>query len=66
MSKYACRLCGKTALEIGGYLTRVNEKGVDGIWECRPNCKADLPPDTRLLLAIEGEPEAKAGKEKKE
>lgn len=50
-----CRICGKTALEIGGYLQRVNEKGVPGIWECRPNCSADLPQDTRLLLAIEGD-----------
>lgn len=51
-----CRLCGKGPLEIGGYLTRVNEKGVEGIWECRPSCDADLPPDTRLLMALEIEP----------
>lgn len=50
-----CRRCNKTAHEIGGYLTRVNEKGVPGVWECLPTCGADLPPDTRVLLAIEGE-----------
>lgn len=53
-----CRKCNRSAHEIGGYLARVNEKGVPGIWECRPNCEADLPQDTRLLMAIEGEPEA--------
>jgi len=58
-----CRLCGKGAQEIGGYLHRVNEKGVIGIWECRPNCHADLPFETNLLLAIAAEddvPEAPA------
>lgn len=49
-----CRLCGKTAHEIKGYLHRVNEKGVTGIWECRPSCDAALSPDDRLLAAIEG------------
>ena len=50
-----CRLCGKNALEIGGYLTRVNPTGEAGIWECRPSCEADLPPETKLLMALEGE-----------
>jgi hypothetical protein len=53
-----CRLCGKSLPEIGGYLARVNPKGeVPAVWECRPNCSADLPQETALLLAIEGEPE---------
>lgn len=45
----------KSAQEIGGYLTRVNEKGVLGIWECRPTCDADLPFETNILMALEGE-----------
>lgn len=52
-----CRLCGNGIEEIGGYLHRVNEKGVPCIWECRPTCKADLPQDTNLLLALECGPE---------
>lgn len=50
-----CQLCGKSAQEIGGYLTRVNEKGVPGIWECRPNCAAELMDDDKFLAAINGE-----------
>lgn len=56
-----CRLCGKSAQEIGGYLTRVNEKGVTGIWECRPTCDADLPFETNILMALEGEETPKLG-----
>jgi len=51
-----CRLCGKPAHEIKGWLARVNEKGVDGIWECRPSCDANLTQDEALLAAIEGDP----------
>lgn len=51
--KLCCRLCGKTAQEIGGYLHRVNEKGVDGIWECRPSCDSKMDDDARLLAALE-------------
>lgn len=50
-----CRLCGKNALEIGGFLARVNPKGEAGIWECRPSCGADLPQETKILMAIEGD-----------
>ena len=53
-----CRKCGNSAQQCKGYLARVNEKGVPGVWECRPSCDADLPPDVRVLLAVEGEPEA--------
>ena len=59
-----CRLCGKKIDQIGGYLHRVNPKGVEGIWECRPTCNADLPQETNLLLAIVGEPDAALHKEK--
>lgn len=50
-----CRLCGKDATEIRGYLARVNELGVDGVWECRPSCDADLSDEERIIAAIEGE-----------
>jgi len=48
-----CRKCKRTVHQIGGYLTRVNETGVEGIWECRPSCEADLPAETRLMLALD-------------
>lgn len=48
-----CRKCNKGPNEIGGYLERVNAKGQPGIWQCAPNCDADMPPDERLLSAIE-------------
>jgi hypothetical protein len=57
MSGITCQKCGSDAAQCKGYLQRVNEKGVPGIFECRPVCGADLPQDTRVLLAIEGEPE---------
>lgn len=50
-----CRLCGKGPNEIRGYLARVNEFGVPGIWECRPSCNADLSQEERVIAAIEGE-----------
>jgi hypothetical protein len=49
-----CRLCGKTANETKAVLVRVNEKGVTGIWECRPICGTGLPDDERILAAIDG------------
>lgn len=48
-----CRLCKKGAQEIGGYLTRVNEKGVEGIWECRPSCEAQQSFEENLIAAID-------------
>jgi len=48
-----CQLCGKSIQEIGGYLHRVNEKGVPGIWECRPSCNVKLTQEENLLLALE-------------
>lgn len=53
MTDLVCRKCGVGLHECGGYLTRVNEKGVSGIWECRPVCGADMPRDTALIMAIE-------------
>lgn len=51
-----CRLCGKGPFECGGFLHRVNEKGVKGIWECRPSCSAKMTSDEALIAAIEGSP----------
>lgn len=60
---YKCRLCGKGLDDLrGAYLTRVNEKGVPGIWECRPMCEADLPQETLLIMAIQTD--AEIGKSK--
>lgn len=55
--KMKCRLCGRSATEIRGYLKRMNEKGVKGIWECRPSCDADLTSDERVIAAIEDDDE---------
>lgn len=56
-----CRICNKEHWQIGGYLERVNEKGVDGIWECRPSCNADLPQETNLLMALDSSAPPKKG-----
>lgn len=56
MNFIGCRLCCKTIHELmGAYLIRINEKGMPGVWECRPMCGSDLPQDTLLLMAIEGD-----------
>lgn len=49
-----CRLCKRGANQIKGVLVRVNEKGVTGIWECRPICGAELDFEERLIAAIDG------------
>lgn len=53
-----CRICGKSAHNIGGYLARANEKGIVGIWECRPSCDAKLTNEEALIAAIEGPDES--------
>jgi hypothetical protein len=50
-----CRKCGKNQHEIKGWLERVNELGVNGIFECRPSCEANLSPDERVVGAIDSE-----------
>lgn len=50
----ACRLCGKNAIQCGGWLERVNEKGVLGVWECRPACDVSLSSESKLLGSILG------------
>lgn len=57
-----CRLCGVLGGEVKGVvLQRVNEKGVEGIWECRPICGAQMRQEDALIAAIDGvfEPEDK-------
>jgi hypothetical protein len=50
-----CRLCGVKGSEARGVvLQRVNEKGVEGIWECRPLCGAKMSDPDVLQAAIEG------------
>lgn len=49
-----CRKCGKGIADIQGWLERVNEKGVPGIWECRPTCGSVLSNEDRIIGAIEG------------
>lgn len=53
-----CRKCGATPND-GVWLERVNEKGIPGIWECRPDCSTRLPQDELLIAAIKGEEDAK-------
>jgi len=48
-----CRICGATPHTCKGWLERQNEKGVDGIFECRPACGVGLGPDDRVLGALE-------------
>ena len=54
MNHLNCRKCGANQFTCGGYLQRVNDTGVDGIWECRPSCHAQMTDIERLLAAIEG------------
>ena len=49
-----CRLCGRGPFAVKGWLQRMNKKGVEGIYECRPGCDARLTPDQAVLGAIEG------------
>ena len=56
----SCRKCGATPPMDKVCLIRVNELGVDGIWECRPTCGPRLSCEERLLLAIEAPDESPA------
>lgn len=52
-----CRKCGKSAFEIGNkYLARINPKGQEGVWECRPSCWVEYKDkDQAVISAILGE-----------
>lgn len=58
-----CRLCGARPGQAS-ILTRVNELGVEGIWECRPACGVKIPEGEALMLAIKGEPKEDIGDRK--
>ncbi len=49
-----CIKCGKSIFEVGGFLTRANDKGGNGIWECSPSCDAELTQEQAVLAAVEG------------
>lgn len=52
-----CRLCGRTVFQLpsGLFLTRVNRKGVAGVFECRPSCGRPFKNhDAAVLAAITG------------
>ena len=49
-----CRLCKRTPNEVKGILHRVNEKGVEGVWECRPICGAEMSQSDAVVAAVEG------------
>lgn len=49
-----CRKCGATPNDPPYRLDRVNEKGVPGIWECRPACGAKQTQEEALIGAING------------
>lgn len=53
--KTQCRLCGKNIMAVNGWLQRVNEKGVPGIWECRPSCDTNITKEDALIQVITGE-----------
>lgn len=56
MNTLVCRLCGKNCRQCDGYLKRVNQKGVDGIWECRPDCNTVIKADDAVIAAIDDKP----------
>lgn len=49
-----CRRCGKGPNEVRAVLQRVNSKGVEGIWECRPICGAQMSDEDAVDAAIKG------------
>lgn len=56
-SEIKCQLCDKGINECGGWLERVNEKGVPGVYECRPSCTAVMNRDEAVVNAVKGEEE---------
>lgn len=56
MKDIRCRKCGKNAMEISGYLGRVNPKGeVPIVMECKPSCDAKMTKEEALIAAISGD-----------
>ena len=48
-----CNKCGAPAWTPGKLMIRVNETGVDGIFECRPSCDHAMTKEQALLKALE-------------
>lgn len=48
-----CNKCGAPAWTPGKYMIRVNEVGVDGVFECRPNCGHEMSQEDALLRALD-------------
>ena len=47
-----CRKCEANPAKQSVCLVRVNELGVDGLWECAPRCNSGLSQEESLLTAI--------------
>ena len=50
-----CRKCKSStdeASDRGAYLSRVNQKGLPGIWECSPSCESTGNQNDALRRAI--------------
>lgn len=54
-NRYKCRLCGKDANHIKGYLKLVSPKEQPSVWECRPSCDSQMTDNERVVLAIENQ-----------
>jgi len=57
--KARCHRCGKDSYQCGGWLHRINKKGIFGIWECQPSCDAKLLKEERLFAALNHREEVK-------
>ena len=49
-----CHKCQKNQSQINGWLERVNERGVPGIFECRPRCDCILTQEQHIIGALTG------------
>jgi len=50
-----CRKCKREAWESGNCMIRMNERGVPGIFECKPSCFNDNTFEENLDLALRRE-----------
>lgn len=48
-----CKKCGANPVKDNVYLKRVNKLGVDGIWECKPNCQTKVTNDNLVSLILD-------------
>ena len=56
MTLFVCSKCGENVFQVGNrgaYLTRVNSKEEDAVWECRPSCEHRGTNDEAVIMAIE-------------